>query len=388
MNKKPKVKAEEILAEENFSENLLQQPDNKDFPGNELQITRKIYSFLTSFKGDDLTQQEKAHLKDRIVDSVRKYNYKKRVQKWSVAAIILLLLGSTTLFLFQDDQDPEFARSIRALETIGKNDNTRLIIENGKEVPIKQVESEIRYDQKGKNIVINSSQNVVQNISPEKVFNTVVVPHGKRTQIILQEGTKIWLNSGSKLVYPALFDEDSRKVYLEGEGIFEVTHNSSKPFVVKTKDLSIKVLGTIFNVSAYPDDSYSGTVLKQGQIEVSSRRTLLSGSKELVLSPGTMAVYKPDEKILEQRQVNPDDYMSWRNGYLIFHSERLDHILKQLGRYYNVDIVIDDPGLRKETFSGSLDLKGTPEDVLGLIVKTTPFKIHYLNEKIFINPKK
>jgi transmembrane sensor len=388
MNKKPKVRAERILAEENLSEDFLRhQPENKEVSGNEIRIARKIYSFLSSFKGNDLTLQEKAHLKGRIADSVRKYNYKKKFQKWSAAAVVLLLLGSTTFMLFQGDQEPEFTRSIQALKNIAENNDTRLIIENGKEVPINQVESEIRYDRKGENIVINSEQNIVQDISPEKIFNTVVVPYGKRTQIILPEGTKIWLNSGSKLVYPAVFDGDARKVYLEGEGIFEVAHNEFAPFFVNTKDLSIKVLGTIFNVSAYPDDQYSSTVLKQGQIEVSNRRTSVFARKKLVLLPGTKAVYHPDEKILEQSQVNPEDYLSWRDGYLIFHSERLDNILKHLGRYYNVNIVIDDPELGKEIFSGSLDMKGTPEDVLGMIVKTTPFKINYRDKTILINSK-
>jgi hypothetical protein len=387
MNKKPKGRAEEILAEENSEDLLRHQPENKEVSGNEIQIARKIYSFLSSYKSNNLTLQEKAHLKGRIADSVRKYNNKKKFQKWSAAAVVLLLLGSTTFMLFQGGQEPGFARSIQALKNIAENNDTRLIIENGKEVPINQVESEIRYDRKGENIVINSEQKIVQDISPEKIFNTVVVPYGKRTQIILPEGTKIWLNSGSKLVYPAVFEGDVRKVYLEGEGIFEVAHNEFAPFIVNTKDLSIKVLGTIFNVSAYPDDQYSSTVLKQGQIEVSNRRISVFTRKKLVLSPGTRAVYHPDEKILEQFQVNPEDYLSWRNGYLIFHSERLDNILKHLGRYYNVNIVIDDPELGKETFSGSLDMKGTPEDVLGMIVKTTPFKINYRNKTILINSK-
>jgi ferric-dicitrate binding protein FerR (iron transport regulator) len=262
-----------------------------------------------------------------------------------------------------------------------------LIIENGKEIQVGQTESEIRYDQKGENIVINSAQKIIQENRPEKSYNTVIVPYGKRTQITLAEGTKIWLNSGSKLIYPAVFAGENRKVYLEGEGIFDVTHFKSKPFIVKTKDLQIKVLGTVFNVSAYPDDQYSSTVLARGKIEVSPNGTNFFTKKEMILSPGTMAVYNPERKILDQHQVNPENYMSWRNGYLIFESERLEQILKQLGRYYNVKMVIQDPELGNETFSGSIDMKGTPEDVLGVIRQTTPFTITYDNEKILINSK-
>jgi len=119
------------------------------------------------------------------------------------------------------------------------------------------------------------------------------------------------LNSGSKLVYPVVFAEKKREVYIEGEAVFDVAHMKDKPFVVSTKDFDIKVLGTVFNVSAYPDDKYSSTVLEQGKIELIYRGASILSQEKLDISPGYMAVFDRNQKTFEQQQVNTQKYLSW-----------------------------------------------------------------------------
>jgi ferric-dicitrate binding protein FerR (iron transport regulator) len=189
------------------------------------------------------------------------------------------------------------------------------------------------------------------------------------------------------MVYPAVFTENKRVVYIEGEAVFDVTHKEDRPFVVSTKDFDIKVLGTLFNVSAYSDDSYSSTVLEQGKIELICRGASILSQEKLDISPGSMAVFDRNQKTFELQQVNPQKYLSWREGYLILNSEKLENILKKLDRYYNIEMVITDNHLKNETFSGYLDLKNSPQEVLSVINETTSLNYTIDREKIFINPK-
>jgi ferric-dicitrate binding protein FerR (iron transport regulator) len=146
-------------------------------------------------------------------------------------------------------------------------------------------------------------------------------------------------------------------------------------------------LGTVFNVSSYSDDQYSGAVLAKGKIEIICRRNAIISGEKLEILPGTMAIFDRNHKTFEQKQVNPQKYLSWREGYLIFNSEKLENILRKLGRYYNIDMVITDYQLKNETFSGYLDLKNSPEAVLSVINETTSLSFSISNDKIFINPK-
>lgn len=388
MSEKSKIQAEELLARENFSEELLSQNAiDGTIDESEIHIAQNIYSFLLS-SSESLTNSEKEHTKNKIRYSVRKLSIKKHLVWWSVAATILLAAIITSIGYFRINSTPEIINFAQTLTHVTKEKNTRLILQNGQEITIDKTQSQIKYDVKGENIIIDSKQKIVQNMSNSNaVFNTVIVPYGKRTQITLSEGTKVWLNSGSKLVYLAAFAKNKREVYIDGEAVFDVVHMKDKPFIVSTKDFDIQVLGTVFNVNTYSEDKYSSAVLAQGKIKLICRGASILSQEKLDISPGTMAVFDRNQKTFEQKQVNPQKYLSWREGYLIFCSEKLENILKKLGRYYNIEMVITDNQLKNETFSGYLDLKNSPEEVLSVINETTSLSWSIDHEKIFINPK-
>lgn len=388
MLKKTKLRAEDILAEENFSEELLlQNAKEGNIDENEILIARKIYSFLHN-SSDSLTDTEKEQTKNQIRTSVRRLSMKRYHLIWSVAATILLAAIVTYVGYFRINSKPEIVNFAQTQPQIKAENNTRIILQNGEEVQIDKTQSQIRYDAKGENILIDSEQKVVQKTGDTKeVFNTVIVPYGKRTQITLAEGTKVWLNSGSKLVYPAVFVGNKREVYIEGEAVFDVVYQKEKPFVVSTKDFDIKVLGTVFNVCAYADDQYSSAVLEQGKIELICGGSSILFREKLEILPGTMAVFDRKQKTIEQKQVNTQKYLSWRAGYLIFNSEKLENILRKLGRYYNIEMVVNDNNLKNETFSGYLEMKNTPEEVLMVINETTLFSFTTEQGKMIINPK-
>ena len=388
MFRRSKTRAEDILAKEDFTEEYLSQNLNDGIIGeNESRIAQKLYVFLRS-AGRGMSNSDKEQTKNQIRSSVRKFYFRKQLVRWSVAASILLAAIFTSIGYFRINSNTEIVHFAQNLSDIKVENSTRIILQNGEEVRIEKKLSQIKYDEKGENILIDSDQNIVQKTdNTNSAFNTVIVPYGKRTQITLSEGTIIWLNSGSKLIYPVVFAKNKREVYIEGEAVFDVKHMNDKPFVVSTKDFDIKVLGTVFNVSAYSDDKNSSAVLAQGKIELSYTGASILSKEKLEISPGSMAIFDHNQRTFEKKQVNPQMFLSWRDGYLTLNREKLENILKKLSRYYNIEMVITDNQLKNETFSGFLDLKNSSEEVLSVINETTPLNYSIDHEKIFINPK-
>ncbi len=383
---KKNIRAEDLLMEDGFNDNLLEgeKKDGTEVAPEEIYLARQIFRFLKSFNLHVLSAPEKDHLKNRISRSVGKYKRKKQLIRWNIAAAIFVAGLSAAILYYRENSTPEIVHYARQLNIPEQINNTLLLLQNNHEVLIPDRNSEINYAGNGKKIHINHGQNINQKIdTKEIVYNTVIVPYGKRTRVRLSEGTTVWLNSGSRLVYPAVFPADKREVYLSGEAIFEVVRERQTPFLVNTDNFTVKVVGTVFNISAYSGDKYSSAVLERGKIELMGKRNLFT-KENLTITPGIRAVYDPEQKSFRQEQVNPGDYLSWRNGYYIFHTEELGNILKKLSRYYDIEISIPDKSLALETFSGSLDLKKTLRDVLSVITETTPFTFHNEDGKLII----
>ena len=386
MSEKINIKAHVILSDEELDFELFSKRyENKgDVDNQELNYAQIIYSYLSSEK-DYSWGDEKKKTKEKIKLSLYKTQLRKNLTKWAVAASIILAVFSGWFIQNSIKRDSQIVNFAQSLEIVIPDSITNLFLNDGKKVSIYKEEPSIIYDNGGNQIIVDSVQKISQEIVDEKsVYNTLVVPYGKRTQLTLSDGSIVWLNSGSKLVYPANMKE-KRNVYIEGEAVFEVTHSEQHPFLVSTKDFEIKVLGTVFNVSAYPDDKVSSTVLEKGKIELTPNNKSIFRSNKLTIQPGTMALYNPDEKLFYQQQVDPKNYLSWRDGYFIFKNENLGNILKKLERYYNIEIVLNNIGLEKENFSGQLNLKDSPEEVLKVIAKATPLKIKKSSNKLIID---
>jgi len=210
------------------------------------------------------------------------------------------------------------------------------------------------------NLVINSDTVVVKVKQANTSLNHIIIPYGKRSDIILADGTHIWLNSGSQLSYPSEFKTDSREVYLSGEALFDVNANPKKPFYVITKNIKIKVLGTIFNVSSYDEDNTVQTALLRGKVTAGENKLFAS---TINLAPGELLTYSKKNSTLSKDKVDVKSYASWVNGYLIFINVPITEVFMKLERYYNQDIKIED-SLEKITFSGKLDLKDNIKDVI------------------------
>ncbi|MFC4094879.1 FecR family protein [Euzebyella saccharophila] len=322
---------------------------------------------------------EKKKLKARILSSVENHKEKKIKLRnaISIAASIAILLASGLFFNQKKEASiKDFVKSSKSLEN--KNlDKVTLMLNMGENVNLDEDNPTITYSNSGKKVNIGNSRSLTQ-VSVDKdivVYNTLVVPYGKRSIIQLSDGSTVWINSGSRFVYPAVFTKEKREVYIEGEAIFEVAHNENRPFIVNSENQKIEVLGTVFNVNNYADEGLAFTVLKSGSVQISyARNASETYTENFKIEPGSYAGYNKKTNSISSKKVDVERYFSWREGVLIFKNDNLKTIMRRLSRYYNIDITIDSEKLANETFSGYLDLKDDVEEVIETIKKTTDLK--------------
>ena len=191
----------------------------------------------------------------------------------------------------------------------------------------------------------------------------MIVPFGKRSNLILSDGTRVWVNSGSRLVYAPVFKGKSREVFLEGEAYFEVAKDEKKPFFVRTNAFNVKVYGTKFDVQAYQQNNEYNTILIEGKVSLQVNNGGIL-SKERFLFPDQKAMLSADkDDFLVTEVANIDNYTAWKEGYLIFKNEAFQSILKRVSHYYNINIELNEE-MQIKRLSGKLDLKDDPERVL------------------------
>jgi len=196
----------------------------------------------------------------------------------------------------------------------------------------------------------------------------VEAPAGSRMHIELGDGTKVWLNHGSKLKYPYRFKGDNRKVFLSGEAYFEVAHNAKVPFIVGTNRLDVKATGTAFNVSAYPDDYAVETTLVEGKVILYERK---SNSEIKALTPGECLKFDTQKNSYSLETGNTLKYTAWKDGLLVFKNDNVEDIAKKLARWYNIDVEISNQKTIEYPFTATFTDETLPQ-VLELLSLATP----------------
>lgn len=277
----------------------------------------------------------------------------RRKRGWMVAASIVVLLSCT--FILQ------FDRIINLMELNGNqlsqiekgNSKALLITSGGNEYRLEEGINTIISEREGVQIHTDSNH-VVQYVgvtggSDESkladMYNTLKVPRLGEYQLVLSDGTKVWLNSESELRYPVKFTGETREVELLGEAYFDVEKNPNKPFLVNTKNVNTRVLGTEFNVSAYPNEELNITLV-EGSVELNSKQ--ISGKVRLM--PGDNANLKIGGDQIDVSQVDVRKYTAWRDGYFYFEKERLEDILTKLERWYDFKVFYQNPAVKDYAF--------------------------------------
>jgi len=215
----------------------------------------------------------------------------------------------------------------------------------------------------------------------EKItYNSIIIPKGGEYNLTLSDGTKIWLNSNSKLRYPTKFSGKERLVELEGEAFFDVSKNKDFPFVVKMNDFQIKVLGTSFNVNAYNDEKEIITTLVEGRVEVKDQ---LRNQKETLLPNEQFCINKHNGDF-KKTHVDTEIYTAWKNGRLVFQNERLEDIMIRLSRWYNVEVFFLNNESKNLRFTGDLTRYEDFNNVLEMIGFTNKVKFSIKNRSVLI----
>lgn len=230
---------------------------------------------------------------------------------------------------------------------------------------------------------VNLLSQKIESTYSEEAYYEMIVPKGQKSELVLPDGTYIWLNSESRLKYPVAFSKNNRKVELIGEGFFKVTKQNQKDFWVKTKDFDIKVTGTEFNVMAYADFKRTEASLEEGKIEIYT--SLDSSSPKIAeLNPSQKIIYSEQNKVFTVTNSNPLVESSWRRNEFVFEDLPFSEFAKRLERWYNVEITFADPELASVKYTGQFKNKETIWQVLDIIKLTTNIDYTLTDRKLII----
>ncbi|MEC3907873.1 FecR domain-containing protein [Tamlana sp. 2201CG12-4] len=300
--------------------------------------------------------------------------------KYAAVAVVFIAVG----YIYQ--QNSQSLKSQVPVTIVPGEEPITLELDNGKIITLDLSQNKVVADSKGK--VIGKQNEDQLNYSSksdasELVYNTLKVPYGKQFELVLSDGTKVFLNAGTELRYPVSFIKgQDRLVYLEsGEVFMDVTQNKAQPFIVNTDGLNIEVLGTEFNVSSYPEDKDIAVVLVEGLVGLTSKK---SAKKDMVkLIPGQLGAVNRASQEIEVEKVNINIYTAWMSGHLFFRNESFDNILTKLERHYNVEIENENAELGKIHFDASFN-KIEIDSVLSFF--NDSYKIDYTieNNKVYI----
>ncbi|MBO9571735.1 MAG: FecR family protein [Chitinophagaceae bacterium] len=255
---------------------------------------------------------------------------------WAAAAVILLIIG-TIAYRFISTSVPEkkLAQTVTPVNILPGSDRAILTLSNGQKVELNSATSETIQD--GTLSIGNNNGQLIYKKGDMVVMNTMSTPRGGQYQLTLSDGTRVWLNAASSITYPTSFKEKTRTVTISGEAYFEVTANKSQPFIVKTIKEEITVLGTSFNVNAYEDEPTTKTSLIEGSIKINNA----------ILTPGKAYT---NHKIIN---TNIDQDIAWKNGAFGFDNTELEKALRQIARWYDIEIVYPD-GVPNEFIKGDI----------------------------------
>jgi len=202
--------------------------------------------------------------------------------------------------------------------------------------------------------------------SSPPLMQTIYVPPGQRTELLLSDGTQVWLNSGTTLVFPDRFTHNSREIKLDGEGYFKVAKDKSKPFVVQTDLYNVRVLGTEFNVKSYSKSNFFETNLLEGSVEI------FSESISPVQLKKNERLYISDNKLVKGEVVDPN-YFRWREGFICFEKERLASLFAKLELYYDTRIIVKNEALLDWGYTGKFRIRDGVEHVLRVLQRRHNF---------------
>ncbi len=312
--------SEELNAIENYYSHFSNDPDITDNLNEE-----KINALKTGLRQKIDAKIDRAE--KRVVPL-----YKRR--SFQVAALILLFLMIGLFAANKLKKEPAKFQAENYDLAPGSNKAT-LTLADGSKVDLTTVKNGKLAAQPGSHIIKQNEQLAYRAATDNAVaisYNTLTTPKGGQYQVTLADGTKVWLNAASSLKFPTTFTGAERVVELTGEAYFEVVHNSKQPFKVKTANQIIQDIGTQFNVNVYADEDAAATTLVEGSVKI------LNAGKQTIIKPGQQYLQKENGVSGVKGDVDIDEVTAWKNGMFQFNNADIKTIMRQISRWYNVDV--------------------------------------------------
>lgn len=317
------------------------------------RISRKISEQIPGFGQPIMTPVHRVHF-------IRRWG-------WAAAAALLLAGSAYLLVMNKKDQSPAIASNVTDI-TPGSQ-GAILTLADGRQVVLDSLTSGVVAQQNGSSIVLSDGK-LKYDPSGEAVsdiqYNKMTTPKGRQFQLTLPDGTKVWLNAASSIRYPTVFAGKERKVEIYGEACFEVAKDANKPFLVNVNNkASIEVLGTLFNVNAYENEKTINTTLLDGSVKV------INEPASVILKPGQQAQISntPGGKIAIVNKPDIEKIMAWKSGLFNFEGANLEEVMRQLERWYNIDVVYEN-GIPDIQFMGEMSRQISLTDLLEILRRT------------------
>lgn len=321
--------------------------------------------------------QNTAEKKKQLWNQLKTAEKSSQLFQHLAASLLILFIIVTVFYLSQTSTTIE---DVTFSNEIDSNEIT-LILASGEQFILNKKPYKIKHHSDG-SFFYAGNKSKFRSATVKNVFYQMIVPYGKRSDLLLSDGTKVWLNSGSRLIYPPAFEGKFREVFLEGEAFFEVAKDLEKPFYVKTDAFRLRVYGTRFDVRAYKKTNDFTTSLVEGKISLTPNQRLLA--KEVFLLPNQKAISSTDHKTFKINEVHDLENMySWVDGYLSFDNESISKVIQNISHYYNVPIGIK---IRNNDLkiTGKLELKDEVERVISGLMLLTKTKYLKDNNKFLI----
>lgn len=344
------------------------------------QTVKNFHAVLWSAIWDS-SDEDKAYA--RLHKRLHKHRLSLRVLRY--AAVFILLLSGGVFFLNRQTPDAPLATSDADTGIRTEHKVPVLTLHDGKQLALHQSSLSQSEIQEKTNLRLTETGSLEYTSLPdtvkETVFHTLTVPQGCEFAVTLSDGSRIWLNAASELKYPETFHGNTREVHLSGEAYFEITADSNRPFYVHTQEMQLKVLGTSFNIKAYPDETETVTTLLTGSIE----QHYPSSGQSLRLLPLQQVNFDHATGKLQTLKADPEETLAWKNGKFIARNKTLEEIFQQLSRWYGFETVYIHPELKQERFHLHTNRYATVREILDNLQSTNGIHFSYIDNKIYIS---
>ncbi len=342
---------------------------------NNKEIVSNIYSRLTAYYEAETTAMDESYRQETIIRKATIRNY------WWAAAASLLLIGGGAVWLLRPGQQNSGAIVQNTDSTLAPGGNKAILtLANGQQIILdNQANGKIAVAG-GVDIIKADSGAIAYTGTGNNVqYHTLSTPRGGQFQLTLPDGSQVWLNSASSIRYPTAFTGTERKVEMTGEGYFEIAPDAAKPFTVKANRLDVHVLGTGFNIMAYADENAIRTTLVSGSVKVEA------GDAATVLTPGVQASLSPEGKTFKTSRPDLAEVLAWKNGQFRFNRTGIKNIMRQVSRWYNVEVSYEG-NVDNIEFQGILSRKVTAKALLETLEATGDVHFEIQGDHISVIP--